>query len=117
MPAPLSEDLTSLRNWARKNVRRAEEEGYCTQPLHQRILKAWRMYHPEMVARLQRASCLEDMALACQYQMWKAVNRYEEAGLPPTDAREQAEREWLMLAPDEREEPEEENPEEPIALF
>jgi hypothetical protein len=41
------------------------------------------------------------MAFVCQQRMWAESDRLEKAGMPPTDAREQAEREHLMLEPEE----------------
>lgn len=43
---------------------------------------------------------LEDMAFASQERMWQSMEDYRAGGMPPTDVREQAEREHLMLEPE-----------------
>ncbi len=71
--------------------------------LDKKIKKAWRILRPKMWARLQQDGTTDDLALIVQVAMWDAMERYEKAGMPPTDAREQAEQEWLMMEPEEDE--------------
>ena len=71
-----------------------------TNPLHQRILETWKRDSPKMYLRLRSQGVLEAMAFVCQVRMWEESDRLEKAGMPPTDAREQAEREHLMLEPE-----------------
>ena len=71
--------------------------------LHQQILEAWRRDSPKMVARLEKQGILDDLAFVCQERMWRAAKDNRKAGLPVTDAREQAERDHLMLEPEEPE--------------
>ena len=79
------------------------EEVIHNPDLHQQILEAWRRDSPKMVARLEQQRILDDLAFVCQERMWRAAKDNRKAGLPVTDAREQAERDHLML---EQEEPE-----------
>lgn len=79
------------------------EEVIHNPDLHHQILEAWRRDSPKMVARLEKQGILEDLAFVCQERMWRAAKDNRKAGLPVTDAREQAERDHLMLEPEEPE--------------
>lgn len=79
------------------------EEVIHNPDLHQQILETWRRDSPKMVARLEKQGILEDLAFVCQERMWRAAKDNRKAGLPVTDAREQAERDHLMLEPEEPE--------------
>ena len=71
-----------------------------TIPLHQRILETWKRDSPKMYLRLRSQGVLEAMAFVCQQRMWDEQARLIKAGVPVTDAREQAERQHLMLEPE-----------------
>lgn len=79
------------------------EEVIHNPDLHQQILEVWRRDSPKMVARLEKQGILDDLAFVCQERMWRAAKDNRKAGLPVTDAREQAERDHLMLEPEEPE--------------
>ena len=79
------------------------EEVIHNPDLHQQILEVWRRDSPKMVARLEKQGILEDLAFVCQERMWRAAKDNRKAGLPVSDAREQAERDHLMLEPEEPE--------------
>ena len=79
------------------------EEVIHNPDLHQQILEVWRRDSPKMVARLEKQGILEDLAFVCQERMWRAAKDNRRAGHPVTDAREQAERDHLMLEPEEPE--------------
>ena len=79
------------------------EEVIHNPDLHQQILETWRRDSPKMVARLEKQGILDDLAFVCQERMWRAAKDNRKAGLPVTDAREQAERDHLMLEPEEPE--------------
>lgn len=86
-----------------KQIRDSEE--IISLDLDKQIKKAWRILRPQMWARLQQQGITDDLALVLQVAMWEATDRYEKAGMPPTDAREQAEREFLLMEP-EKDQPE-----------
>ena len=92
----------ALRIKAERKQYEAEEVIH-NPDLHQQILEAWRRDSPKMVARLEKRGILEDLAFVCQERMWRAAKDNRKAGLPVTDAREQAERDHLMLEPEEPE--------------
>ena len=76
------------------------EETLHNQNLHQRILATWKADSPAMYLRLRTQGVLEAMAFVCQQRMWDEQARLMKAGMPVTDAREQAERQHLMLEPE-----------------
>ena len=92
----------ALRIKAERKQYEAEEVIH-NPDLHQQILEAWRRDSPKMVARLEKQGILDDLAFVCQERMWRAAKDNRKAGLPVTDAREQAERDHLMLEPEELE--------------
>ena len=92
----------ALRIKAERKQYEAEEVIH-NPDLHQQLLEAWRRDSPKMVARLEKQGILDDLAFVCQERMWRAAKDNRRAGLPVTDAREQAERDHLMLEPEEPE--------------
>ena len=92
----------ALRIKAERKQYEAEEVIH-NPDLHQQILEAWRRDSPKMVARLEKQGILDGLAFVCQERMWRAAKDNRKAGLPVTDAREQAERDHLMLEPEEPE--------------
>lgn len=92
----------ALRIKAERKQYEAEEVIH-NPDLHQQILEAWRRDSPKMVARLEKQGILDDLAFVCQERMWRAAKDNRRAGYPVTDAREQAERDHLMLEPEEPE--------------
>ena len=68
--------------------------------LHQRIIMAWEQESPNFHARLRRAGILDKTAFVMQERMWRASKALRGAGLSAADAREQAERDHLMMEPE-----------------
>lgn len=71
--------------------------------MHQSILRTWEQDSPAMWERLTRLGIADEMAFVAQAKMWDRSKELREAGMPMTDAREQAEREHLMLEPESQE--------------
>lgn len=71
--------------------------------IHQNILDTWKYSSPRMYQRLDAKGMLEAVAYVSQQRMWEAMDDYLEAGYSITDAREQAERDHLMLEPEDNE--------------
>lgn len=80
--------------------------------LHQRILDTWKRSSPKMWARLEKEGILEKTAFVSQQRMWTERDLLVKAGMPPTDAREEAEKGWLMLEPEDDPEDVEEDEDE-----
>lgn len=84
-----------------------EQEGVIhNKILHKQILATWLRDSPQMHARLQKQKVLEDLAYVSQERMWRQMRAYQDGGMAMTDAKEQAEREHLMLEPEALEQPE-----------
>lgn len=83
------------------NALRANEEHLHNQEMHRHILAQWRENSPQMWKRLEQVNLTDDLAMVLQARMWDRKKALMEGGLPVTDAREQAEREILMLEPEE----------------
>jgi hypothetical protein len=84
--------------------RRLKQDGVMeTIPLRDRILATWQKDSPRMWANLQSQGLTEKMAFVVQARMWQRQDELMKAGLPMTDAREEAEREELLLEPETQE--------------
>lgn len=110
MTHPISQPISDLARWAKVEAAKAlETEGlFLNRVLHEQILKTWELERPAMWARLQREGIATDLAWTLQAKASAAEDEYLKAGMTPTDAREQAQREWLLLtaeADDQREAP------------
>jgi adenosyl cobinamide kinase/adenosyl cobinamide phosphate guanylyltransferase len=92
-----------LQERIRKEAKEIREgDAIWSKVLHKTIVKKLEMHRPEVV----EAGMVEDLALWLQMKMWAAEKQNLAAGMYVTDAREQAERDWLDLDPPEEEEPE-----------
>lgn len=78
----------------------ADEEHLHNKVLHQTIQATWERDSPAMWERLSKANLVEPLAMVLQARMWARKKELMQAGLPVTDAREQAEAELLMLEPE-----------------
>lgn len=83
------------------NRLQANEETIHNTGLHKTILETWKRDSPKMYRDLQQANLTDKLAYVLQQRMWDRRDQLMEAGLPVTDAREQAEAENLMLAPED----------------
>ena len=82
---------------------KADETVMHNRDLHQHVLQTWKRNSPKMWWRLTKANLTNALAYVLQERMWQETDRLLRAGLPMTDAREIAEREHLMLEPEEPE--------------
>jgi hypothetical protein len=78
----------------------ADEEHLHNNLLHKQILTTWQEHSPTMWRRLEAAGLTQPLAMVLQARMWDRQEELLRAGLPVTDAREQAEKEILMLEPE-----------------
>lgn len=85
-----------------------EQEGAIhNQLLHKQILESWKRDSPQMFARLTKQQTLDDLAYVSQQRMWRQMEQYQAGGMSRADARQEAEREHLMLEPETPELPQE----------
>ena len=80
-----------------------DEETIHNQDLHKEILATWEYTSPKFYQELKSVRMLDKMAYVVQQRMWAENDSLIKAGFPYTDAREQAERNQLMLEPEEDE--------------
>ena len=98
MPEEVSQDFKS---WVAQQVEEGEQEGwYPGSPREDRLLNHWRTHSPRMFARLEKAGIAENLASVLDRRQWRANQAYVNAGMPPTDAEEQSEKEWLLKEPE-----------------
>lgn len=83
---------------------RGDESVMHNREMHRRILETWRLHSPKMWQSLQQINLAVPLAFVLQQRMWQESKRLREAGMPAPDAREQAERNHLMLEPEAQEE-------------
>ena len=70
-------------------------------PLEDQVIQSWKANRPKMVARLAKYGAVNASSSVLVDRMLKSERTNTQAGLPPTDAREEAEKDWLMLEPEE----------------
>ena len=98
--APMSQEWKRQIEMEYRKLKSSEETMHNTL-LHNSILEAWKRDSPQMYARLEKAGMVERVAFVMQQRMWQMQEDLMRAGFPVTDAWEQAERETLMLEPEE----------------
>jgi tartrate dehydratase alpha subunit/fumarate hydratase class I-like protein len=78
--------------------RLAEDENHLhNQLLHKQILQDWKTASPHMVKTLELTGILDQTAFVMQARMFQEMDELIAQGMPVTDAREQAEKNHLML--------------------
>src|SRR5687767_3142541 len=92
--------------WAQEIRREADaldanEEHIHNRRIHDSTLETWKRDSPRMWARLEAAKLANPLAKVLQARMWDRQGELIRGGMPVTDAREVAERENLMLEPED----------------
>jgi hypothetical protein len=88
--------------WINQEVARYAHQGLVPGAAAEaEAVRNWRHNRYKMYQRLQSLGILEKTAFVLSQKCQEAMNRYVIAGMPPTDAREQAVAEWMMLGPEE----------------
>lgn len=75
-------------------------------PMMEHLLERWESGSPKLWRNLKRMDLVEPLAQVLLSRMYQRMTELERSGMPPTDAREQAEREILMLEPEQEQEAE-----------
>ena len=100
-------DQETLR-WINQEQQQMRKEGWT--PDSRKVtwlIGQWRNLTPETHKRLRREGRLRKTAEVCLFKVDQTETELLKSGMPRTDAREQAEREWLLLEEDEEMEDEE----------
>lgn len=100
----MTETQTS-RDWANSikakyKALKENEDHIHNNLIHDHILETWKRDSPVMWKNLSLMMLTTPLAYVLQAEMWERKKQLMKAGLPMTDAREQAERETLMLEPE-----------------
>ena len=97
----------TLVAWVNTQAKTIQDAGWpMNGPRERKIVATWRQERPKMTHALDQKGLLPKLALVLDRKRYEAKREYLKAGWPPTDAEEQAAKEWLMLGP--------ENPEKPL---
>jgi hypothetical protein len=86
--------------WARNQSEKLSAEWPMGSLLESRVLKTWEQNRPNMMRALRRWGAAEPLAHVLVNRFVEAEKTNIKAGLPPTDAREEAEKDWLMMEAD-----------------
>lgn len=100
---PTNQFDATLAQWTTRKSREIAQESPLGSPAEADLTRHWRLNRPQMVARLERLNVLPQMAHVLWHLMYQAEKANKAAGMPPTDAAEQAERDWLLMEPEQAE--------------
>ena len=93
MPLP-----PSVVDWINQEVAKERREGFTPgSPRETEILTFWRTHRPKMYAALMEQGLATKLAFVLDMKRYQEMVRYLKAGMPPTDAEEQARKEWLLM--------------------
>jgi hypothetical protein len=87
-----------LARWIKQESSRIALEFPRGGEVEERLVDNWKALRPKMVESLGPLTPL--LAHVLMDKMLNARRANVEAGMPPTDAREQAERDWLLMEPE-----------------
>ncbi len=79
-------------------------------PRNEQMMRFWKAHRPTMWAQLERLKLAEALATYLQAKMLTAEDEYLAGGMARTDAREQAEQEWLLMEPESEDAPADDAP-------
>ena len=95
-------ERVAFQKWVRAETLKLEaKETVLSTNLREQILKAWKAYHPQMLNDLEAMGLSVKFADLMQAKMWEAQEAYSAAGMRWPDSLEQAQREFLMMYPQE----------------
>lgn len=95
-------EALNAATWVRRESKKLQQDRWLIgSPLEKDLIAHWRQHSPKMVADLEKKNLLEALAFVLMHQMLDQEKAYLKAGMPLTDAREQAERDWLLKEPED----------------
>jgi hypothetical protein len=95
-----------LTKWVKDKSQELAEEWPMGGQAERNLMSHWRLNRPQMVARLERLGILQELAHVLENLRAQTVREYLDSGMGPTDAREQADQDWLLLDPEAPDSPE-----------
>ncbi len=91
----------STVEWINREAAKLEERGFIPgSPREDDLLRHWQIHRPKMLSELMAAGLAEKFAMVLLEKQYQSMREYLQAGMPPTDAREEADREWLLMEPE-----------------
>lgn len=87
-------------DWFKQESAKLAEEMPVGSKLETDLIEHWKVHSPKMAARMEKAGALEAAAHVLVDQMLEEAKQLRKAGMPATDAREQAEAGWLLMEPE-----------------
>jgi hypothetical protein len=99
MTSPINPEVV---RWVNQQVEKyGQELGMAPGgPRETEILRFWRLHRPIMFRNLSEAGLATKLAFVLDRKRYEAKKEYLRAGWPPTDAEEQAQKEWLLKEPE-----------------
>lgn len=86
--------------WINQETEKLVRAGWAIgSPRETEMLETWKRVRPRMMKRLGKWA--PKLAFVLDDRRFKSVNQYIRAGWPPTDAEEEATREWCLLEPED----------------
>ena len=98
---PTNQFDATLAQWTTRKSRELAQEMPMGSPRETDLIAHWRIHRPLMVARLERLQILPQMAHVLDRLRYETQKANLAAGMPPTDAQEQAMKDWLLMEPEE----------------
>lgn len=89
--------------WVNQEAAKLEAAGDgMGSPAEAKLIAHWRIYRPEMVRHWEALGpeMLAKLAFVLDLKRYAAQEMYIRAGMPIPDAREEATKDWLMMAPE-----------------
>lgn len=100
----MEQQLREVAAWAKAESQRLEEKWPKGSRIEGDLIATWKRLRPKMAAALGEAEALEALAHVLTHQAIEATIAYQKAGMPPPDAAELAEAEWLLKTPESEDE-------------
>ena len=95
---------TKFKAWVLKESRRlADDVMPMGSPTQRQMLGFWKLHRPKMWAQLNRLGITRELAHVLDEKCQETIDKNLAAGMYSTDAREEAEKDWLLLEPEESE--------------
>lgn len=102
--------MDEFKAWLLAEVKHLRAQGWNPgdSPREAKLLERWEMVRPQMMVRLRQIDprAPRFLAFVLDARRFEMKQALLDQGMPPTDAEEQATREWLMWEPETEEPPE-----------
>lgn len=96
------QEALKLAMWAKRESEKLTPIwGAPGSPKETSVLESWKVHRPKMYAALEAHKAAVPLAHVLLERAIKSTQAYLLAGMPLSDAREQAEREWLLREPED----------------